>query len=266
MEPAISVREVVLDFPHVRHRPRGLKEAFLELARRRGPRGARRFRALDHVSLEVATGEVLGIVGRNGSGKSTLLRVIAGIYAPDEGTVRTRGQIASLLELGAGFREELSGMENIALAGAIMGRSPSTMQGLVAGILEFSELGDHIHAPLRTYSSGMRSRLGFAVATALEPDILIVDEALAVGDARFRERSMARIEQMVSSDHVTVVVVSHNASELRRLCGRLVLLENGRKLADGDPATILAAYQELIRTPADARPTPTGAPAQEAAS
>lgn len=244
---AIRVEDVVLDFPLVRHRPRGVKEAFLERIRPRGPRGARSFRALAGVSLEVGTGEVIGIVGRNGSGKSTLLRVIAGIYEPDEGRVVTQGRIASLLELGAGFREELSGRENIALAGAIMGLPAATLKDITPEILSFAELGDHIDAPLRTYSSGMRSRLGFAVVCSLDPDILIIDEALAVGDARFRERSMRRVEEMVENDHTTVVVVSHNTAELTRLCERLILLERGTKRAEGEPDQVLEQYAALLK-------------------
>lgn len=247
-EPAIEVRDIVLDFPNVRYRARGLKEAFIEWIRpRRIPPHEKRFRALEGVGFDVQRGEVVGIVGRNGSGKSTLLRVIAGIYAADAGTVVTRGRISSLLELGAGFREELTGQENIGLAGAIMGFSAKEMQSLTPGIVEFSELGDFIHAPLRTYSSGMRSRLGFAVAAAMDPEILLIDEALAVGDARFRERSMARIEAMVASEHTTVVVVSHSAGELRRLCSRLVLLERGKKICEGEPEEVLARYRALIQ-------------------
>lgn len=248
-DPVIEVRDLVLDFPHVRHRPRGVKEAFLELVRKRGPAQPLHFRALDGVSFEIQRGEVVGIVGRNGSGKSTLLRVIAGIYAPDGGEVLTRGRISSLLELGAGFREELTGRENIALSGAIMGFSAKEMLALTPGIVAFSEIGAQIDAPLRTYSSGMRSRLGFAVATSVDPEILLVDEALAVGDARFRERSMARIEAMVAADHTTVVVVSHNAGELRRLCGRLILLERGKKIFEGAPHPVLQRYQSLLAEP-----------------
>lgn len=242
----IEVREVILDFPNVRYRPRGIKDAFIEMFRLRGPRGARSFRALKGVSFSVQRGEVVGIVGRNGSGKSTLLRVVAGIYEPDEGSVTTQGRISSLLELGAGFREELTGRENIALAGAIMGLTPAEMERLTPGIIDFSEIGEFIEAPLRTYSSGMRSRLGFSVAASMEPDILLIDEALAVGDARFRERSMARIEAMVASEHTTVVVVSHSAGELKRLCGRLILIERGEKVGEGEPSEVLAQYQILI--------------------
>lgn len=246
MKTVIEVQSIVLDFPHVRHRPKGVKEAFLEMVRPRLGR-VKSFRALDGVSLRVGRGEVVGIVGRNGSGKSTLLRVIAGIYEPDQGSVRTQGRISSLLELGAGFREELSGRENIALAGAIVGFSAAQMQELTPSIVDFSELGEQIDAPLRTYSSGMRSRLGFAVATAVDPEILLIDEALAVGDARFRERSMSRIEAMVRAEDTTVIVVSHNADELRRLCGRLILLERGKTVLDGEPEAVFERYRAILR-------------------
>lgn len=246
--PAVEVNEVVLDFPNVRYRPRGVKEAFLEKFRPRGPRQARSFRALNGISLQVTPGEVVGIVGRNGSGKSTLLRVIAGIYEPDEGSVTTRGKISSLLELGAGFRDELSGIENIKLSGAIMGLSPKVMKEMTPAIAEFAELGEHIHAPLRTYSSGMRARLGFSVVTAMDPEILIIDEALAVGDARFRERSMKRIEDMVTSESTTVLIVSHNMNELERLCGRLILLERGTKVMEGSAEEVTKRYDGLLKT------------------
>ena len=243
-QPAIEVEGIVVDFPLVRHHSRGVKEAFLEWIRPRVKTKPKVFRALSGVTFAIDRGEVVGIVGRNGSGKSTLLRVIADIYPPDEGRVITRGRISALLELGAGFRDELSGRENIYLAGAILGYSSRDMRSLAPEIIDFSELEEQIDAPLRTYSSGMRSRLGFAVATAVQPEILLVDEALAVGDASFRERSMQRIETMVSKEDTTVIVVSHNVAELQRLCTRLILLEKGKMVMEGEPDEVLARYQK----------------------
>lgn len=266
----IELEKVSLAFPLVRFQPRGLKEAFLERFRRRSPpvdksavgesavhgpaAHARVFWALRDISFTVPKGQVLGLLGRNGSGKSTLLRVISGIYAPDQGHARTEGKIASLLELGAGFREELTGRENIFLAAAIMGISDKQMRQQADAVIEFSGVREFIDQPLRTYSSGMRARLGFSVASAVEPDILLIDEALAVGDAEFRERSMAHIEKMVFGE-TTVIIVSHNVAELERLCSRLILLEKGQLVADGDVASTLREYSNgLKKPPAKAAP------------
>lgn len=245
---AIEVKDIHVSFPMVRFHPGGLKEAFLRLARQRPPEGPSEFWALKGVSLEVQKGEVLGLLGKNGSGKSTLLRVIAGIYAPDKGEVRVDGRISALLELGAGFRDELSGLENIRLAGAVMGMSPAEVDARFDEIARFADIGEFIHQPLRTYSSGMRARLGFAVASSIRPDVLLIDEALAVGDAEFREKSMQRVEALVKSG-ITVVIVSHNLNELQRLCQRLVLIDGGRVLGSGPPEPMLAEYKKLSERP-----------------
>jgi ABC-type polysaccharide/polyol phosphate transport system ATPase subunit len=237
-DASIELRGVELDFPRVRMHSGGVKEAFLSVVTGRRKRGVAPFRVLRGIDLVVPRGEVLGLVGRNGSGKSTLLRVISKIYQPDRGVVTVRGRISALLELGAGFREELTGLENIKLSGAIMGLPPRQVATLIDPICDFADLGEFIEQPLRTYSSGMRARLGFAVATAVDPEILLVDEALSVGDSEFRERSMTRIEEMVRSD-ATVVIVSHNHQELGRLCSRLVRLDQGRIVADGSPEEVL---------------------------
>lgn len=253
-DAVIVVEDLKLGFPLVRYKSRGVKEAFLALVRRaRHPERNRIFWALDGVSFEVQRGEVLGILGRNGSGKSTLLRVVAGIYAPDGGSVRTEGRISSLLELGAGFRDELNGYENVRLSGAIMGFDQRQVEDMLPRIVEFSGLEDFMHQPLKTYSSGMRARLGFAVASNVEPDILLIDEALAVGDAAFKEKSMEKVEQMVSNEDTTVVIVSHNHAELRRLCSRMVLLERGKLLSEGAVDDVFAEYQEIVKRGAPVR-------------
>lgn len=248
-EIVVQVNEVGVRFPLVRHRPKGVKEQFLEWVRPRLNGHDKDFQALDAVSLSVRRGEVIGLVGRNGSGKSTLLRVIAGIYSPDRGRVVTQGRISALLELGAGFREELSGQENIYLSGAILGYSQEEMRELAPEIMEFAELGVHIDAPYRTYSSGMKSRLSFAVTTAVQPDILLIDEALAVGDERFRERSMRRLEALVHKEDTAVIIVSHNTDELTRLCERLIVLERGQTRFDGEPKEALKTYRNLLKQP-----------------
>ncbi len=244
----IEVEDVHLSFPIVRYRARGVKEAFLELVTgRRHPDRKRDFWALNGVSFKVQRGEVIGLVGRNGAGKSTLLRVVCGIYQPDRGRVATTGRISSLLELGAGFRDELTGYENIKLSGAISGYSPDEMTELADKIVDFADLEEFIHQPLRTYSSGMRARLGFSVAAAVKPEILLIDEALAVGDAAFRQRSVNRIEEMVKDDDATVVIVSHNMEELKRLCTRMILLERGEVITQGAVPDVVKAYAELTQ-------------------
>lgn len=244
----IRVEDVHLSFPIVRYRARGVKEAFLELVTgRRHPDRKREFWALSGVSLSVKRGEVLGLVGRNGSGKSTLLRVVCGIYEPDQGSVVTRGRISSLLELGAGFRDELTGAENIRLSGAISGLAPEEMAELAPKIIEFADLEEFIDQPLRTYSSGMRARLGFAVSAAVKPEILLIDEALAVGDASFRRRSMNRINELVYDENATVVIVSHNMHELERLCTRMAVLERGKIVAEGDVPSMVEKYEEVTK-------------------
>lgn len=241
--PAIKVNDVHLSFPMLQYEPRGIKEAFLAIAlRRRKAKAERVFWALKGISLEIEQGEVVGLIGTNGSGKSTLLRTIAHTYAPDKGSVETVGGITNL-QLGSGFRDELTGIENIRLSGAIMGYSPAEIDTKTEEIIEFSGIGDFIHQPIRTYSSGMKSRLGFAVAAVAEPDILLLDEVLAVGDAQFREKSMARLEEMVGGD-TTVVIVSHNMVELRRLCSRVICLSQGKVALDGHADEVIDKYLE----------------------
>lgn len=253
-DAVIEVEDVKLGFPVVRYHSGGVKEAFLSLVRgRRAPKSDRYFWAINGVSFEVRRGEVLGMLGRNGSGKSTLLRVIAGIYAPDHGEVRTQGRISSLLELGAGFRDELNGYENVRLTGAIMGFDKAQVERMLPKVVDFSGLQDFMAQPLKTYSSGMRARLGFAVASNVDPDILLIDEALAVGDAAFKEKSMARVEEMVRDDDTTVVVVSHNHGELKRLCTRMVLLERGELVTEGEVDDVLDAYQKITQAGAPVR-------------
>lgn len=247
-EVDIQVDEVHLSFPLVAYEPKGVKEALVTYFKRRQHQPEKRlYWALRGISLTVRRGEVLGLVGRNGSGKSTLLRVIAGIYKPDRGKVMTRGRIASLLELGAGFREELNGMENIRLSGAIMGLSPAEISALTPGIIDFAELGQFIGQPLRSYSSGMRSRLGFAVATSVNPDILLIDEALSVGDASFRAKSSERIQALVQSEHSTVLIVSHSDADIKKLCSRVVVINEGQTVSDGEPEAQLQAYHKLLK-------------------
>ncbi len=200
------------------------------------------FVALDDVSFEIGRGELVGIIGYNGSGKSTTLKLLAGVLSPTSGTVEVEGEVAPLIELGAGFDPELTAEENIYLNGAIQGHPHSYMKSHFDEILDFSELHEFVHVPLKNFSSGMKSRLGFAVATAVEPDILLVDEVLSVGDHRFRRKCEERIQGLISRG-VTVVLVSHNTDLVSRMCPRVIWLEKGRVRAAGNAAELCAAYR-----------------------
>jgi len=200
---------------------------------------------LNRVSLQVFEGETLGIIGRNGVGKSTTLRLMAGILAPTSGTVWQRpGKSASLLTIGLGFRPDLSGRDNATLAAMLQGATARQARGFLEEIKEFSELGDSFEEPVKTYSSGMLARLGFTTALKTHVDILLIDEVLSVGDARFREKAEAAMKSRISGDQ-TVVFVSHMEGQVREVCDRAICLHEGAVLAEGDPAAVLAAYREI---------------------
>jgi lipopolysaccharide transport system ATP-binding protein len=199
------------------------------------------FWALRDVSFEIARGETLGIIGRNGSGKSTLLQLLAGVIQPTTGRVEVHGRVSALLELGAGFNPDFTGVENVILSGAILGVSESEMRRRLDAIAAFAEIGDFLYKPVKTYSSGMYVRLAFATAINIDPDVLIVDEALAVGDAFFQHRCMLRMSELQSSG-VTIVVVSHDSAAIKRLCERAIWLEHGRIQDEGNPEHVVARY------------------------
>ena len=211
-----------------------------------------RFWALRHVSVELSHGESLGVVGPNGAGKSTLLQVLAGILRPSEGTVDVRGQVSGLLGLGAGFDPELSGVENVLLGGAFLGIDDAKVQELLPSIVEFADLGAFIEAPLRTYSSGMRARLGFAIATAVDPDILLLDEVLATGDANFRAKSKERVIELVKAAK-GVVLVTHDMEWVQEYCNRALLLEHGRVVLEGAPNEVVKLHLERTAAETEAR-------------
>ncbi|WP_294155234.1 ABC transporter ATP-binding protein [uncultured Clostridium sp.] len=198
------------------------------------------FWALQDINIKVNRGEVVGIVGFNGAGKSTMLKVISGILKPTSGTVKIHGSIAPLIELGAGFDAELSGRENIYLNGAVLGISKKDMDEKVEEIIEFSELQDFIDVPVKNYSSGMYARLGFAIATSVEPEILIVDEILSVGDYKFQEKSKNRILDMMNSG-TTIIIVSHSVEQVRELCDKVIWLDRG-KIKDCGGKEVLNEY------------------------
>ena len=201
------------------------------------------FWALRHVDLRVEHGESLAVIGPNGAGKSTLLQVLAGIIRPSEGVVDVRGHVSGLLHLGAGFDVELTGRENILLAGAFLGLDDRVTRELLPAIIDYADLGQFIDAPLKTYSSGMRARLGFAIATSVDPDILLLDEVLATGDATFRAKSKARVLELVS-DAKAVVLVTHDMDWVREYCNRALLLVRGEVMLEGEPDEVVARHRE----------------------
>lgn len=212
----------------------------------------RDFTALDNVSFEVSRGETIGIIGRNGSGKSTLLQIICGVLQPSIGTVQVNGRVAAILELGAGFNPEFSGRENVMLGASLMGMGEAQARAAMPEIVRFSELEQFIDQPVKTYSSGMYIRLAFALAISVKPDILVIDEALAVGDEAFQRKCFGKIEQLKDAG-CTLLFVSHSAGSVTHLCDRAVLLDSGRRLLSGVPKYVVAMYQRLLYAPADRR-------------
>jgi ABC-type polysaccharide/polyol phosphate transport system ATPase subunit len=238
---AITLSEVSLDYP-VTNKGIGLLRELL--TRRVKWSKSSFFRALENVSIEIKKGEVIGIMGANGSGKSTLLRVIAGIYAPDEGSVNVQGRITLLAGIGTGFQQDLTGRENIYLTGSIYGYSKREISDLENEIIEFSGIHDFIDRPIRTYSAGMRARLGFAIVSNLEPDILLLDEVMSVGDAEFRKKSRKKIEELINGE-ATVIIVSHSKSIIKGICDRIFAIDKGRIVTDGKIESAFEFYDSV---------------------
>jgi len=242
----IQIRDAGVSYRLYREKVSTLKEAVVN--RFRHLRSAETFWALRRVTLSIEPGESIALVGHNGSGKSTLLKTIAGVLMPTEGEVMVQGRISPMIEFGAGFDPELSGRDNIYLNGALLGFSRKQMEGKFDRIVAFSELADFIDLPIKNYSSGMYARLGFAIAQDVEPDILIVDEVLAVGDERFQEKCKARIRDFRTAG-ITFCFVSHNYEAARELCPRAAVLHHGRLAFDGPIDEGWEKYRELERGP-----------------
>ena len=204
------------------------------------------FQAIHNVSFNVPKGNILGIVGKNGSGKSTMLNAIAGIFAPDSGTIDLKGNSVSLLSIGVGFQRELTGRENIILSGMLLGFSEKAVRERMEEIIEFSELGKFIDAPVRTYSSGMYSKLAFSITAILETDIMLIDEVLSVGDARFKKKSYNKMKQLISDENRTVVMVSHDTKTLDGLCDEILWLHDGEIKMYGNTKEVLEKYEEFM--------------------
>lgn len=235
-KPAIQLKNISLHFPKQRN-PLAIVLDFIK-------KNDRKFTALKGVNIKINQGEVIGIIGRNGSGKSTLLRVISGIYPPDTGEVQAAGDISLLAGLGTGFSGHQTGRENALLYGSILGHDEDEMREKLDDIIEFSELGDFIDEPLRTYSAGMKARLGLAVASAIHPHILLIDEVLGVGDPNFKEKSKEKILSMVKGAS-TVVIVSHSFGLMTDICDRVILLHHGEVMHDGPPQESIKKYYEI---------------------
>ena len=244
----VALDGVSLRFVSYYDKQYSLKRAALDLLlRREVPLPAREFWALRDVSLRFTRGERIGIIGHNGAGKSTLLRLMARIYPPTTGTMRVEGTVAPLIEMGAGFNTELSGADNILLNGAILGFSRKQMLAKTEGIFEFTGLREFADLPLKYYSSGMFTRLAFAIATEIEPDILLIDESLGAGDAAFVDKAKARIRGLLDRSNL-VVIVSHNLVTLKELCGRGIWMDHGRVLADGPIDEVVDLYLEATHS------------------
>ena len=238
---AIEVNDVTMIFNMASESLTNLKEYFIKLMRHE--LFFKEFRALKNISFKVRRGEVVGLVGTNGSGKSTMLKIIAGVLEPSEGTCVVRGNIAPLIELGAGFDMELTARENIYLNGSLLGYTKEFIDENLQGIIDFAELHDFMDMPLKNFSSGMVARIAFAIATITEPDILIVDETLSVGDVFFQEKCERRIQHFIQSGDVTVLFVSHSIAQVERICQRAVWIEKGDLRMDGPVEEVCEAYR-----------------------
>ena len=242
MENIIELKNVGMCFNLSKEKVDSLKEYFIKLVKKELHYSE--FWALKDVNLTVKKGQRLGVLGLNGAGKSTLLKVISGVFRPTTGSINVNGVIAPMIELGAGFDMQYTGAENIYLYGAVLGYPRKLMDEKFDEIVEFSELGDFIDVPLKNYSSGMKVRLGFAIATIVKPDVLILDEVLSVGDAKFKKKSEKKILSMIEGG-TTVLFVSHNADQIKRICDTAIILEHGRLIADGPVDEVLAQYKKM---------------------
>jgi ABC-type polysaccharide/polyol phosphate transport system ATPase subunit len=240
--PPIQVDNVSLAYRMTRNRAGTLKEFAIQAIKRQVRH--EEFWAVKDLSFQVQKGEVFGVIGPNGAGKSTLMKMIARVLPPTEGRIVVRGTVAPMIELGAGFNQELTARENIVLYGTLLGRDPSHMRDRVDAICEWAGLTDFVDAPIRTYSSGMLARLGFAVATDVHPDVLVVDEVLAVGDAAFQEKSKARIASMIEEGS-SVLFVSHDLETVAQMADHVMWMDHGRVRSVGSPRTVVDEYQSF---------------------
>ncbi len=244
MKQIIKLENVSMRFKLNKEKVDSVKEYFIKLVKKELKYTD--FYALKDVSFAIEKGDRVGVLGLNGAGKSTLMKVIAGVFKPTEGTVCKEGVIAPMIELGAGFDMQYTGGENIYLYGAILGHSRKFMEEKYNEIVEFSELGEFIDVPLKNYSSGMRARLGFSIATVVKPDILILDEVLSVGDAKFKKKSEDKLLSMMETG-ITVIFVSHNLKQVKKICNKGMILDKGKLISYGEINEIAKEYEEMTR-------------------
>lgn len=240
-EYAISVKDLKIRYKSVQ--AYSIKKSLLRL---KGVE-AKAFEAVRGVSFDVRKGEILGITGKNGSGKSTMLRALANIFSPDEGSIDLHGHSVSLLAIGVGFKSEMTGRENIMLSGMLLGFSEKEVQARMDEIIEFAGLGNFIDMPVRTYSSGMYSKLAFSITAILETEIMLIDEVLSVGDEKFKKKSYEKMKSLISQRNRTVVIVSHNLGTLEELCDRVMWMHEGKIMQIGEPKKVLKAYREFMK-------------------
>ena len=239
-EYAIEVENLCINY-------RSLKTYSIKQNLLKGKRNKKEdFEAVKNVSFKLKKGEILGLIGKNGSGKSTMLKAIAGIFSPNSGSIDLHDNTISLLSIGVGFQKELSGRENILLSGMLLGFSEKEIQARMDEIIEFSELGNFIDAPVRTYSSGMHSKLAFSITAILETDIMLIDEVLSVGDARFKKKSFKKMKQLINDKDRTVIIVSHSNDTISKLCNKVLWLNDGELIKYGDTKEILKEYEEFM--------------------
>lgn len=241
--PAVDLKDVRLSYRLSRTRAGSIKEFAIHLLKRQVT--FENLWALDGITLQVYPGEVVAIVGANGAGKSTLMKVMARVLPPTSGRVIVRGVTAPMIELGAGFNSELTGVENIVLYGSLLGRDPKQMRARVPAIAEWAQLTEYLDVPVRSYSSGMLARLAFSIAVDVEPDVLIVDEVLSVGDEVFRTRSGARMDQLIANGSA-VILVTHDLEEVQKRATRALWLDNGKVKAQGDPQQVCYTYVDAV--------------------
>lgn len=240
IENAIEVRDLRISYKCLNKL--SIRKSIFTLKKSR----AEVFEAVRGVSFDVPKGQIMGIIGKNGSGKSTMLRAIAGIFAPDSGTIDLHGFSVSLLSIGVGFQKKLTGRENIVLSGMLLGFSEEHIKEKMGQIIKFAELGDFIDRPVRTYSSGMYSKLAFSITAILETDIMLIDEVLSVGDAKFKKKSYNKMKKLITDKNKTVIIVSHSSETLRKLCDTILWLHDGEVKMQGSVEEVLPVYEEFM--------------------
>lgn len=239
-EIAVTVKNLHITY-------RGLKKTSIRASWKHFGDKVELFHALKGVSFEIEEGKILGIIGKNGSGKSTMLRAIAGIFSPDKGTIDLHGRTISLLSIGVGFNPKLTGKENIYLSGMLLGFSEEEIAKKEKEIIEFADIGDFIKKPVKTYSSGMYSKLAFAITAILETDITLIDEVLSVGDVKFKEKSYNKMKELISDEKRTVIIVSHSLGTIRELCDEVLWLNDGKIMKIGKPDEVIPEYEEWMK-------------------